>query len=124
MTPFGHHLEIVRRRRGLSQSQLAADVGIQSGYICAMEKGHKGPASKKVIDKIINVLKLSATEQTQLWFFVTQSKLTRRIPASISTREFALVHELWEKLGTLSEDQISIMLLTLKMKTDEKENAY
>ncbi|WP_422398486.1 helix-turn-helix domain-containing protein [Teredinibacter turnerae] len=66
MTPLGRYLETLRRRRGLQQSQLAAEVGVQPCYISAMENGRKGPASPPIMSKIIQALELTPSEEQAL----------------------------------------------------------
>lgn len=36
-------LRAARRERGLTQEQLAADLGVRQGYISNVERGHKNP---------------------------------------------------------------------------------
>lgn len=114
MTPFGRYLEKLRRSRGLQQSLLASEVGIQSCYVSAMENGRKAPASPKVLQKMVRVLELTNSEQRQFWASVAQSKMSRKVPSGTSRREYVLIDELWSRLGTLTETQVQIISLALK----------
>lgn len=122
MTPFGKYLETLRRSRGLKQQQLASDIGVNACYISSMERGHKGPPSPNIINKIIHTLGLSSSETKHLKTQASFSKKSLSIPKEATTHEYYLVHELWSKLGTLSDKQIDIISLTLDIgKQTEKE---
>lgn len=124
MTPFGRMLEQLRRSRGLQQSQLAAEAGVQACYISAMEKGRKGPPSLGVFDQLTQVLDLSEAEKRNLWRADLQSKKTRKMPPDTSTSEYVLVDELWERLGSLTENQINLISLALKTAASDGGRRY
>lgn len=124
MTPFGRKLEQLRRSRGLQQSQLAAEAGVQSCYISAMENGRKGPPSLSVFKQLTQVLTLSEEERCNLWRAALQSKKTRKMPPETSTSEYVLVDELWERLGSLTENQINLISLALKTATSDGGRRY
>ena len=114
MTPFGRCLEKLRRKRGLQQSQIAVEVGIQSCYVSAVENGRKGPPSPQIIDKIITILDLNSDEESELRATIASSKKSRQIPANTSCQEYLLVDQLWRRLGSLTENQVQLILLALK----------
>ncbi|AWM78882.1 XRE family transcriptional regulator [Gammaproteobacteria bacterium ESL0073] len=115
MTPFANYLEKLRRVRNLQQKQVADALGITACYVSAMEKGKKGPPTDKVIKKIIDAFRLNEEQQTELWLAVEQSMPIRKLPKNISLEECAFIKELWERLGTLSEEQLIIMSTALKV---------
>lgn len=119
MTPFGRKLEQLRRSCGLQQSQLAAEAGVQSCYISAMENGRKGSPSLSVFDQLTQVLTLSEEERCNLWRAALQSKKMRKMPPETPTSEYVLVGELWERLGSLTENQINLISLALKTATSD-----
>lgn len=123
MTPFSVVLGELRRSRGLRQTQLGLSIGVEPCYISSMENGHKGPASTPVLNKIVYALSLSDVEAASLLASAEISKPLRRIPRQANVREYELVHALWQRLGTLSDEQVQLMLLALKMteKPTEKE---
>jgi Predicted transcriptional regulators len=124
MTPFGQKLEQLRRSRGLQQAQLAAEAGVQSCYISAMENGRKGPPSLRVFNKLSQVLDLTEVEKRDLWLTGLQSKKTRKVPPETSTSEYVLVDELWARLGSLTENQINLISLALKTATSDGGRRY
>lgn len=115
MTPFGIYLESLRRSRGLRQKQLAFALGVRDGYISAMEKGWRGPPTKGIVKKLIESLKLSEQEQKQLLDSIDQSQTIRRLPKDVSPKECTFIRDLWQRLGTINEDQLLAMSIVLKM---------
>lgn len=110
MTPFGLFLENIRRSRQLRQKQLAAELGVQACYISSLEKGRKPPPSKKILEKLIDVLDLDEDEQAAMWESVKQSKRSLELPDGMMPSEYQFVSKLSEKLGSLSEEQIALMM--------------
>lgn len=121
MTPFGLFLEKMRRSRQLQQKQLAAELGIQASYISSLEKGRKAPPSKKILEKIINTLDLNEDEQADMWESVKQSKRSLELPDSMILGEYQLVSKLSEKLGSLSEEQIALMMGILALNINKNK---
>ena len=56
---FGQTIKVARQAAGLTQEELAEQVGITTRYIMAIENENKQP-SMKVLIKIIRALKISA----------------------------------------------------------------
>lgn len=115
MTPFGLFLEKIRRSRQLQQKRLAAELGIQASYVSSLEKGRKPPPSQKILEKLIDVLDLDENEQAGMWESVRQSKRTLELPEGMVLAEYQLVSMLSEKLGSLSEEQITVIKCVLAL---------
>ena len=115
MTPFGQYLEKLRRSRNLNQKQLAAELGINSCYVSFMEIGRKGPASEPILKKLITVLDLDEEEQKLLWIYVEYSRPSFKIPKETGVSEYTFINELWDRLGSLTDDQVEAMKLVLKI---------
>jgi transcriptional regulator with XRE-family HTH domain len=122
MTPFGLFLEKMRRNRQLQQKQLAAELDIQASYISSLEKGRKAPPSKKILEKLINVLDLNEDEQADMWESVKQSKRSLELPDGMILGEYQLVSKLSEKLGSLSEEQITLMMGILALNINKNKH--
>ncbi len=116
MTPFGKYLESLRRNRGLLQKQLAHSIGVNPCYVSALEKGKKAPPTKQIIEKLIKSLNLTTNEQEKLWECVELSQFNRKLPPKISLQEYSFIKDLWEQLGTISEEQLIIMSTALKLR--------
>jgi len=59
---FGAVLNAARRRRGLSQRELAADAGISAGYLAMLETDRRAP-SKSVADTLVLALRLDGADR-------------------------------------------------------------
>lgn len=119
MTPFGWYLEMLRRSRNLQQKQLAAMLDIDPTYVSLMERGKKGPPSQALLNMLIEQLVLDTAEQAQLWEYVEQSRRNLSLPENMAFEEYAMVRRLWQKLGSLSLDQIEIIDKILKMPDEQ-----
>ena len=120
MTPFGSCLQYLRqhshlRPDGLRQKELAALIGLEPTYYCALENGRRNPPGEKIMGRIAEVLELSADEHNALILAAKKSVRKREIPRSAREEEFELVDELFGKLGKLTPEQIEMMRLTLRM---------
>lgn len=52
MTPFGRKVRQLRRRKGVTQKQMAATLGLSPAYISALEHGRRGRPSPMLVDQI------------------------------------------------------------------------
>lgn len=123
MTPFGRYIEQLRRDRGLQQQQLAAEIGVNSCYLSNIENGRKGPPSDDVISRIITALVLSQAEVEELKAKQRQSKQKLKIPRSAGLHEYALIEQLWKRLGTLSIAEAEALSKVLLLRTEKRGKA-
>ncbi len=61
MDKFGEKLRLLRQRRGLSQGELAAMIGVNQTYVGKMERGEKIPNVAMVL-KIADVLSITPNQ--------------------------------------------------------------
>lgn len=69
MTPFGRRLRELRARRGVTQAQMAAALGVTAGYLSALENGHRGRpnfAFVQAVAQYFNVIWDEADELARL----------------------------------------------------------
>jgi transcriptional regulator with XRE-family HTH domain len=52
MTPFGRKVRQLRRRKGVTQKQMATTLGLSPAYLSALEHGRRGRPSPMLIDQI------------------------------------------------------------------------
>src|SRR3989442_563699 len=64
--PFGDMLRGFRKRRGLTQSQLAEQLGVHLNTIGGWERGLKLPDSKSMVLEVARHLRLTEQESRQL----------------------------------------------------------
>ena len=53
MTPFGEKMRELRKRRGVTQSQMAEALGVSSAYLSALEHGRRSRPSWYLVQRII-----------------------------------------------------------------------
>jgi len=53
MTPLGLKLRELRRRKGVSQKEMAAALGVSAAYLSALEHGRRGVPTWALLQKII-----------------------------------------------------------------------
>lgn len=53
MTPLGEKLRELRRRKGVSQKEMAAALGVSAAYLSALEHGRRGVPTWALLQKII-----------------------------------------------------------------------
>jgi len=69
MTPFGVRLRELREKKGVSQKEMAAGIGVSAAYLSALEHGRRGTPSWPMLQKILgyfNVIWDEAEELSQL----------------------------------------------------------
>ena len=123
MTPFGSFVEQLRRSRGLQQQQLAAEIGINGCYLSNIENGRKGPPSEDVVSRLIRALDLSPAEVEELKSKQRQSKQKFEMPRDAGLHEYALVEQLWQRLGTLSVGEAEALSKVLLLRNENRGKA-
>ena len=109
MNPYGVLLRFFRELRGLSQGELAAQLGVTNRLLSAVETGRRSPHDQPTLERIRSVLSLSDDEYRQLHSAAEHSSMIVRIPSGSSPERIALVHRLVAALGELQHDQIMLI---------------
>ena len=74
MTPFGERLRELRRRKGVTQKQMAQAIGVSSAYLSALEHGRRGIPTWPLLQKIIGYLNVIWDEADELQMLAAQSR--------------------------------------------------
>lgn len=53
MTPFGLHLQDLRKQRNVTQKEMAEAIGVSSAYLSALEHGQRGKPSWAMLQRIV-----------------------------------------------------------------------
>lgn len=115
MTPFGEKLRQLRRQRGLSLKQMAADLHLSSAYLSALEHGHRGRPSPGLVMQIIgyfNVIWDDAEEIKEL-ARLSHPKVTLDT-SGLSPAATLLANRLAEEIEDLSEEKLQALLALLE----------
>lgn len=72
MTPFGEVMRELRRRKGVSQRDMASAIGVSPAYLSALEHGHKGTPSFDFLQRVAGYFNIIWDEAEAL-FMVARS---------------------------------------------------
>ncbi|MBV1933134.1 MAG: helix-turn-helix domain-containing protein [Parvibaculaceae bacterium] len=115
MTPFGQKLRELRAHQGLTQQQLAQQIGVTPAYLSALEHGHRGRPSFYLIQRIIGVLGIIWDEAEELTRLARLSHPKITIDTSgLSSEATELTNVLADKIETLSPELLQELLALLK----------
>lgn len=67
MTPFGEVMRDLRRRKGVSQKDMAKAIGVSSAYLSALEHGHKGTPSFDFLQRVAGYFNIIWDEAEELF---------------------------------------------------------
>jgi predicted transcriptional regulator len=109
MSPFAHLLHDLRMRFGIRQSELATLIGYDQTYISALEVGTKGPPPQEFVQRLMEALPLSETDQHELREAVSASHPKLVIDRDSPQEVFWMVAKLRERLLGLHPAQIRII---------------
>lgn len=117
MTPFGERVRELRKKRGVSQKQMAKKLAISPAYLSALEHGHRGRPSWALIQQIISYFNIIWDEAEELENLAQISHPRMVVDTSgLSASATELVNLLNRDIRELSEEQIGKMLTVLKDK--------
>ena len=110
MTPFAHALRELRRRKGVTQKELARAIGVSPAYLSALEHGKKGKPSFDLLQRIAGYFNIIWDEADELFFTAASSHPrvtldTSGLPAAYT----AFANRLAREIRTLPPDMIEAM---------------
>jgi transcriptional regulator with XRE-family HTH domain len=115
MTPFGARMRSLRQARGITLKQMAADIGVSSAYLSALEHGHRGRPSWLLLQRICGYLNIIWDEADALADLARLSHPKVSIDtAGLSPRATLLANELARRIGELDELKLDQILKLLR----------
>lgn len=114
MTPLGAYLRQARADRGLSQKQMAADIGISAAYLSALEHGRRGVPSFAMLQRIIGSLHIIWDEAEHVHHLAKMSdpKVTVDTVA-LSAEATELANRMAADIHKLSADDCRALIVRL-----------
>ena len=115
MTPFGEKIRNIRTERGITLRQMAADIGVSSAYLSALEHGKRGRPSWHLIQRIIayfNVIWDDAEELARL-AKVSHPRIAIDT-AGLDPQATELANRLAASISKLDQASVSQMLQILR----------
>lgn len=115
MSPFSQFLHDLRMRRRLRQADLADLLGYEQSYISALEVGLKGPPTNEFLDRLTQILALSASERDEMRAVSHASQRKLVIDPDAPPDIYWLLADLRSAVDRLSPSQVRIIREVLVM---------
>ena len=107
MTPFGARLRELRAERGMTQKQMAEQVGVSAAYLSALEHGHRGVPAWALLQRIIACLNIIWDDADELQRLAMQSAPKITIDTSgMDPAATELANLLQQAIGNLTRDDL------------------
>lgn len=97
------HLIDIRRRLGITQSEMAASLEVAAAYLSAVENGAK-PVSNALLVRLEEKFAVSRRDKVRLRELAKASAIQRRMPQSAHTRAYIYIEDLWTCMSELDHD--------------------
>lgn len=115
MTPFGTRVRELRKARGITMKQMAADLDISQAYLSALEHGHRGLPSPALVVQICEYFHLiwDDFEEVHRLAGISHPRVivdTR----GLDPRKTELANLLAERIAGLSDNDTADLLNRLK----------
>ncbi|MBT9172522.1 MAG: HTH-type transcriptional repressor RghR [Syntrophomonadaceae bacterium] len=126
MSHFGQKLLELRKRRNLSQKELANLTGVSPSYLSRVERGERNPPHPAVLKKMAPPLALSEYEILALAGYLSTENAAARLPGHWQDMVAdPALDETVQQLGPLTEDEkkgLRLYLYAIKLqRTTEKK---
>lgn len=113
-SPISIFLRELRLRAGLTQLQLAHQLGYEQGYVSSIELGLKSP-SVEFLGRLVPAMKVSEKDQERMAVAVKQSNRHFTLSPEVSTQTFLFCAALWEKIERLHPTLLATLHEMLKI---------
>ena len=115
MTPFGARLRELRAERGVSQTQMAADLGLSAAYLSALEHGRRPRPTPGLVRQICAYFGLIWDDADALAALAQRSRPKVTIDTGgLSPRATELANLLADRIGYLSEAALDQLLEAMR----------
>lgn len=115
MTPFGRKIRELRRLRGLTMKQMAADLHLSAAYLSALEHGRRGKPSPGLVMQIQGYLNVIWDEAEELKTLadISHPKITIDT-AGLSPEATELANLLQQRIADLSDERLRELLALIR----------
>ncbi len=106
MTPFGMKMRQLREDKGVTQKQMASDMGVSAGYLSALEHGHRGIPSWQFLQRIIGYFNIIWDEAEELQALAKNSHTRVVVDTSaLSSEATRLANTLSHNIAQLNDNE-------------------
>lgn len=121
MTPFGERIRDLRRKKGVSQKEMAAALGVSAAYLSALEHGRRGVPTWALIQKIIGYFNVIWDDAEELQRLAAQSAPRVVVDTSgLSPRATELANLLASTIDLLEEEDLRQLAEAVKMAAEKR----
>ena len=125
MTPLGLKLRELRRRKGASQKEMAAALGVSAAYLSALEHGRRGVPTWVMLQKIIGYFNVIWDDAEEVLRLADQSRPRVVIDTSrLSPVATKLANLLAERIGRLEPATLDAMIAMLERQASRGPARY
>ena len=111
MTPLGLKLRELRRKKGVSQKEMAAALGVSAAYLSALEHGRRGVPTWVLLQKIIGYFNIIWDDAEEVLRLAGRSHPRVVIDTSgLSPAATELANMLAERIGSLDARTLEEMI--------------
>ena len=111
MTPLGLKLRELRRKKGVSQKEMASALGVSAAYLSALEHGRRGVPTWVLLQKIIGYFNIIWDDAEEVLRLAGRSHPRVVIDTSgLSPAATELANMLAERIGNLDARTLEEML--------------
>jgi len=121
MSPFAYQLKKIRTERQLQQKTMAEILGVEQSYLSSLETDSKVPPQNEKLLQLLKKLNLNSEEEAVLIIAAEKSKRSIRLPLKAQSRLFEVCHQLEDQLPSISDLQLELIGLALRINTNESE---
>lgn len=119
MTPYGKKIRELRKAKGISQKQMAADLDVSPAYLSALEHGHRGKPTWAMVQHVIRYFELIWDDAEEIEQLARLSHPRITVDTSgLSAEAVALVNQMAQKIRKLPSARIAQLSELLDQRQD------
>lgn len=111
MTPFGMRLRAIREERNIALKDMAEGLQVSPAYLSAIEHGHRGKPSRRLVHRVCHYLGIIWDEAEELQALADISHPRAVVDTSgLSPKATELANRLGQQIRDLGEDDLERFL--------------
>jgi len=119
LTPFGLRVRELRRERGITQKEMAADLDVSAAYLSALEKGDRGAPNWQFVQRVIGYFNIIWDDAEELQRLALSSHPKVTVDTSkLPVEATELANLLARRIGELKPDDLNELIHTINVKAN------